>query len=107
MKELKKLKTLEDLRRNLFGEDCKDEFDVMFKPLCTVSDYKKNKDKLKNVQLQDILHVQKVLKCGGDIEQSIDAVTQLNKISMRNNIGMISLIDLMNELRSVLSILEK
>lgn len=99
--------SLENFYCNLFGEDCKNELDVIFKKLCEPNDYKKNKDKLKSIPLRDIEHVQHLLRGGGNIQKSMDAITQLKKISERNVIGMTSLIDLMNELRTVLFILEK
>ena len=99
--------TFTDFQSSIVGRYCKDELDVVFKPLCDPKDYETNKHLLEKVESIDISSVQYLLKCGGNIQRSIDSVTQLKKISKNNRIGITSLIKLMNELRSVLFILEK
>lgn len=89
------------------NQDLTDEINAIFKPLCEPNDYKKNKHKLKEIEHIDKSHISQLLRCGGSISSSIDALTQLKKIRKGKDVGITELINLMNELRTVSFILEK
>lgn len=83
------------------------EFELLVQKLCNPSDFKQNKDKLKELRLSSHETFTSLLKLGGEITTSIRASEEIFKISTETSLTEIQIVELSTRFRMINAIIDE